>query len=64
VFAQNITIDNAITALRMNDFPQCWRIPVLARPVTVVTMTCGWVQDMIRASGIANEELEGRSFSH
>jgi hypothetical protein len=39
-------------------------ILLLTRPVTVVTMTSGWLRDKIQASGVANEEIEVHSLPY
>jgi hypothetical protein len=39
-------------------------ILLLTRPVTVVTMTCRWLRDMIQASGVTNEEIEVHSLPY
>ena len=40
------------------------RILALKLRVTEVTMTSGWVQDMIQVSGVANEETEVHSLPY
>src|SRR5580692_8986842 len=44
----NTAIARAINTLRMNFFSRIRGILALTRPVTLVTMTCRWWQDMIQ----------------
>jgi hypothetical protein len=47
----NITIADMLKALRMNLSPVYRRILAPGLRVTMVTMTSGWLHDMIRVSG-------------